>query len=559
MASDPHAHQLIDPETDPRATYMLEPDDVRGLLARIAVSPGTGTVTTFAPFTGGPLAAVPLSTPDDVARAAGLARAAQRPWALTPVAERAAVLLRLHDLVLANQSDVLDLIQLESGKSRAGAFEEVADVALIARHFGRRAVAYLAPRRVPGLVPLLTGVTVLRHPVGVVGVISPWNYPLALSLGDVLPALVAGNAVLLKPDTQTALTALWGVEQLEAAGLPAGLLQVVVGNGAEVGAAVVDAVDHVCFTGSTAVGRVVAARAGGRLIGASLELGGKNPMYVTEDVDIDVAAEGAARSCFAGAGQLCVSVERLYVHEDVADEFLAAFLHRVRALALGGDLAYTADVGSLTTIAQLAKVTAHVDDAVARGARVLAGGVRRADLGPLFYAPTVLDGVPADALAYREETFGPVVSVYRVASDDEAVAAMNDTEYGLNASVWTRSAARGRAIAARIESGTVNVNDGYAAAWGSIAAPQGGRKSSGLGARHGAEGIAQVTDAQTIAVQRGAHGLRVGLPGWLPGGPSGARRSVGAIGLGRLYELPAARWTALFTRALRLLKSTGRP
>jgi len=545
MATDPHAPQLIDPETDPRATYVLEPDDVRALLGRIAASPAARTQTTYAPFTGGPIAAVPLSTPDDVAQAARRARAAQRPWALTPVRERAAVLLRLHDLVLASQSDVLDLIQLESGKARAGAFEEVVDIALVARHYGRRAAGYLAARRVPGLLPVLTGTTVLRHPVGVVGVIAPWNFPLALAIGDVLPALVAGNAVVLKPDTQTVLTALWGAEQLEAAGLPAGLLQVVVGDGVQIGGAVIDAVDHICFTGATATGRAVAARAGERLIGASLELGGKNPMYVTEDVDIEVAAEGAVRACFASVGQLCLSAERLYVHESVVGEFLAAFVRRLRDLSLGGALDYTADVGSLTSSAQLAKVTAHVEDALARGARVLVGGAHRPDLGPLFYEPTVLDGVPPDAALFREETFGPVVSVYRVASDDEAVAAMNDTEYGLHASVWTRSAARGRAIAARVGAGTVTVNDAYGAAWGSVAAPQGGWKASGLGARHGAAGIAQVTRAQTVAVQRGAHGVP-GLPG------------AGGIGFGRLYELPGAQWTRLFTRALRVMKAVGR-
>ena len=545
MTSDARSPQLIDPETDPRATYVLEPDDVRALLDRIAVSPGARTEMTFAPFTGGPLAAVPLSTPDDVARAARGARAAQRLWAARPVRERAAVLLRLHDRVLDHQSDVLDLIQLESGKARASAFEEVADIALVARHYGRRAGDHLAPRRVPGLLPMLTAVTVLRHPVGVVGVISPWNYPLSLALGDVLPALVAGNAVLLKPDTQTVLTALWGVEQLEAAGLPAGLLHVVVGGGEAIGGAVVDVVDHVCFTGSTATGRVVAARAGNRLIGATLELGGKNPMYVTDSVDVEVAAEGAVRACFASSGQLCLSVERLYVHEAVADAFLAAFVRRVRGLRLGGGLDYTADVGSLTSAAQLAAVAAHVEDAVARGAAVLAGGVRRPDVGPLFYEPTVLDGVPADAALVREETFGPVVSVYRVASDDEAVAAMNDSAFGLNASVWTRSVARGRSIAARVEAGTVNVNEGYAAAWGSVGAPQGGWKASGAGHRRGAEGIAQVTRAQTVAVQRGAYGV-AGLPG------------VAGIGLGRLYGLPAAQWTRLFTRALRVMRATGR-
>ncbi|QTE29920.1 succinic semialdehyde dehydrogenase [Pengzhenrongella sicca] len=548
MTSDPRHPQLIDPETDPRATYVLEPDDVRVLLDKIVVSPGARTEMTFAPFTGGPLAAVPLSTPDDVARAARLARAAQRTWAARPVAERAAVLLRLHDLVLTQQSDILDLLQLESGKSRVDAFAEVADIALVARYFGRRAGALLADRGVGGLVPVLTQVRVRRHPVGVVGVISPWNYPLALSLGDVLPALVAGNAVLLKPDTQTALTALWGVEQLEAAGLPAGLVQVVVGDGESIGGAVVDAVDHVCFTGSTATGRIVGAQAGRRLVGASLELGGKNPLYVADDVDVEVAAEGAVRACFASAGQLCVSIERVYVHEAVADAFVVAFVRRVRQLVLGAGLDYQADVGSLTTAAHLAKVTAHVEDAVARGATVLTGGTARGDLGPLFFEPTVLTDVPADALAFREETFGPVVAVYPVASDDEAVAAMNDTEFGLTASVWTRDVRRGRAIAARIEAGSVNVNEGFAASWGSVAAPQGGWKASGLGARHSATGLAHVTREQTVAVQRGAHGLR---------GPGGTPVLPG-IGLGRMYALPAEQWTRAFTGALRLLKAVGR-
>lgn len=549
MTSDPRTPHLIDPETDPRATYVLEPDDVRVLLDRIAVSPGARTETTFAPFTGGPLAAVPLSTPDDVARAARSARAAQREWARRPVRARAAVLLRLHDLVLARQSDVLDLIQLESGKSRANAYEEVADVALLARHFGRRAAGYLAPRRVAGLLPVLTSTTVHQRPVGVVGIIAPWNYPLSLTIGDVLVALVAGNAVLLKPDTQTVLTALWGLEQLEAAGLPAGLVQVVVGDGAAIGGAVVDAVDHICFTGSTATGRVVAARAGQRLIGASLELGGKNPLYVADDVDVEVAAEGAVRACFTGAGQLCVSIERLYVHEGVADAFVAAFVRRVRGLVLGAGLDYAADVGSLVTPAQLGKVAVHVEDAISRGATALAGGVHRPDLGPLFYEPTVLDGVPADAALFRAETFGPVVSIYRVASDDEAIAAMNDTEFGLNASVWTRSAARGRAIAAQVESGAVNVNEGYTSAWGSVGAPQGGWKASGLGARHGREGIEQVTRVQTVAVQRGVHGrpARAGIPG-VPG-----------IGLGRVYGLGAERWTRVFTSALRVIKAVGLP
>ncbi len=393
---------------------------------------------------------------------------------------------------------------MESGKSRRSAFEEVADVAILTRHYARRGPRYLADRRAPGMLPVLTGTRVHRRPVGVVGVIAPWNYPLTLAFAEAVPALVAGNAVVLKPDPQTTLSALWGAELLEEAGLPGDLFLVVAGGG-DVGAAVTDHVDHIAFTGSTATGRKVAARAGERLIGATLELGGKNPLYVAADADVRAAARGAVRACFSNSGQLCVSVERLVLHEDVADAFLDEFVPLVREMRLGAGLDYSADMGSLTSRAQLDRVVAHVEDAIARGARVLAGGVHRADIGPWFYAPTVLDDVPDDAACAREETFGPVVSVRRVASDDEAVRVMNDSEFGLNASVWTRDVARGRRIAARVEAGTVNVNDGYSAAWGSVGAPMGGFKASGLGRRHGREGIEALTEAQTISVQRGAN------------------------------------------------------
>lgn len=532
-------HGLMDPETDPRAAYVLEPDDLRPLLARAVTSPGAGTYTHHAPWTGAPLATLPVATPDDVARAARRARAAQRLWAATPTRDRARLLLRVHDLLLSRQSDVLDLIQLENGKARAAAFEEVVDVALIARHLGVRAGRYLADERRAGILPGLTRVRVAHDPVGVVGVVAPWNYPLSLTLGDVLPALVAGNAVLLRPDPQTPLTALWAVELLEDAGMPRGLVQVVLGDGATVGAAVVDHVDHLVFTGSTATGRVVAARAGERLVPSSLELGGKNAMYVADDVDVEVAAEGAVRACFGGTGQLCVSIERLYVHEDVAEAFLAAFARRTRALRVGTGLDYRSDLGSLTSAEQLARVVEHVEDALSGGARVLAGGVHRTDLGPYVYEPTILDGVGELARAFREETFGPVVAVSRVASDDEAVAAMNDSPAGLNASVWTASTRRGTALADRLRAGTVNVNEGYQAAWGSVAAPQGGRGDSGWGRRHGPEGLLALTTARTVAVQRGVHGVRVA-----------GRTVVPPFGPGRVLAMPPERWTAALTPVL---------
>ncbi len=537
--------ELHDPETDPLATYVLEPDDLRTLTDRLAVGPGHATHTPVAPFTGAPIASIPLSTPDDVARAARRARAAQRLWAARPMRERTAVLLRLHDLLLARQSDVLDLIQIETGKARAHAFEEVVDIANVARHYAARAGAYLADRRVLGLIPGLTATRVVRHPVGVVGVISPWNMPLTLVLGDVLPALVAGNAVLLRPDRQTTLTALWAAELLDDAGLPDDLLQVVSGD-RTIGAAVVDHADAVIFTGSTGGGRDVAGRAGTRLIPTTLELGGKNGVYVADDVDVEVTAKGLVRTSFASVGQVCVSAERVYVHEAVYDEVVAAFVARTQALRLGSGLDYRSDMGSLTSADQLARVVEHVEDAVGHGATVLAGGEQRPDLGPYFYEPTILADVPPQARCFREETFGPVVAVYPVASDDEAVAAVNDTEYGLAAGVWTADERRGWAIARRLRAGSVAVNEAYVAAWAPIGAPQAGWGISGLGARHGREAVLAATRPQTIALQHATHGL-VGRRG--PG-----------LGLDRMvFDLGADVWTRLYTGALQAMRRARLP
>lgn len=525
------ADLLVDPQ-DPRSTYLLEPDDVAYLVSRVVAADGQSHAST-SPFTGAPLASIPRSSVPDVARAVADARRAQTSWERTPVGERARVLLALHDIVLDEQSEVLDLIQLESGKSRGSAYEEIADVAQVTRHYGVRGPSYLKPRSVRGMLPLLTGTTVERHAVGVVGVISPWNYPLTLALADVLPALVAGNAVVLKPDEQTTLTALWAADALARAGLPDGLLQIVVG-GAHIGGALVDQADHIAFTGSTAVGRVIANQAAERLVGVTLELGGKNPLYVAADADVESAAEGAVRACFSNSGQLCMSIERLILHEDIAEEFLGFFLPRVKSLRLGAGLDYSADVGSLTTQAQLDRVVEHVDDGIARGARVLAGGVQRSDVGPLFYAPTVLKELPDDALCMREETFGPVVTVTEVPDDDAAIRAMNDTQYGLNASIWTSDTRRGRKLASQVKAGTVNINDGYAAAWGSVAAPMGGFKDSGHGRRHGREIIEAVTEAQTVSVQRGVgHGAS----------------------LDALFSLPDGQGQEILTRGLRILRA----
>ncbi|MFF3341671.1 succinic semialdehyde dehydrogenase [Streptomyces flavidovirens] len=463
---------------------------------------GSGRTANHTPFTGEKLADLPESTPEDVATAFARARAAQPVWAAVPVRQRAAILLRFHDLVLERQAEVLDLIQLETGKARLHAHEEIQAVAIAARHYGRKAASYLRPKRRTGAIPTLTKVTELRQPRGVVGQIAPWNYPFELSIGDALPAFVSGNAVVMKPDTETALTALWARDLLVEAGLPAEVFQVVLGDGPVIGPEIVKHADYVSFTGSTRTGREVAQGAAARLIGVSLELGGKNAMLVLEDADVEKAAAGAVRACFSSAGQLCISIERLYVHESIADDFVARFAARTKAMRLGTSLTYGADMGSLAGERQLENVKRHVEEAVAKGATLVAGGVARPDIGPLFFEPTILDGVEAPMAVCTEETFGPVVSIYRFTDEDEVVEQANATPYGLNSSVWTKNGRRGHAIAARLRTGTVNINEGYAPAYGSVQAPMGGMKESGLGRRHGSEGILKYTEAQTVAHQR---------------------------------------------------------
>lgn len=532
MSADPDGTSSAGtpPATEPR----VSPELIRRLVARVAASPGARTLLTTTPLTGAALAEIPQCSVEDVDAAVANARFAQAGWAATSVRRRADVLRRVHDLVLSRRDEILDLVQLESGKARGHAYEEVADVAINARFYARRGPKLLADVRRGGIVPVLTRTREVRHPKGVVGIVAPWNYPLALSVSDSLPALLAGNAVVLKPDSQTTLTGLWGADLLAEAGLPEGLFQVVAGPGSVVGTALFDAVDYICFTGSTATGLRVAQQAAGRLVGASLELGGKNGCYVADDADLDRAAETLVRDCFSSAGQLCVSIERIYVHEAVADAFLERFVPRVRDLRLGAGLDYTADVGSLASASQLATVTSHVEDAVARGAKVLAGGRPRPDVGPLFFEPTLLTDVPPAAACHAEETFGPVVSIYRVAGDDEAVRLINDTRYGLNGAVWTRDIRRGAWLARQLRTGTASVNESYTATWGSIGAPMGGRGQSGIGRRHGAEGLYRFTEVQNVAVQRGP-------------------------GLGVLYGLGPRRFADTFSRLLSLAKTLHFP
>jgi succinate-semialdehyde dehydrogenase/glutarate-semialdehyde dehydrogenase len=463
-------------------------------------------------MTGAPLGQVPNCTADDVAAAATRARAVQAVWAATPVRERADVLLRFHDLVLQRQDEVLDLIQLENGKARRHAFEEVMDVCLTARYYAHTAADYLKPKRRRGVQLVLTEVWEHHHPKGVVGIVSPWNYPLTLGISDALPALVAGNAVLTKPDRQTPFSALWAVRLLEDAGMPAGLVQVVTGSGAELGTPIIEHSDFLMFTGSTEVGRGVAAEAGRRLIGCSMELGGKNALLLLDDADVEKAVKGAVRAAFSNTGQLCISIERMYIPRALWDEFVPRFVTATNALKLSAALDYSGDMGSLISEKQLQTVATHVDDARAKGAAVLAGGRARPDIGPYFYEPTILSDVHEGMTVFADETFGPVVSLYPVDTEDDAIEKANDSPYGLNFSIWTSDPKRGRSVGARLQAGTVNVNEAYAAAWASIDAPMGGMKASGIGRRHGEHGILKYTEPQTIAIEKV---LPVGVPSWL--------------------------------------------
>ena len=480
----------------------MEPAVTRRLLAHAAVGPNPERREVIAPFTGAVLYSMPISTEVDVAACVATARKAQGWWAQRPVQERARIFLKFHDLVMQRRDEGLDIIQRETGKARRDAMEEILDVLIVARHYARDAVRLMRPVRHRGVLPLLVGVQELRHPKGVVGIISPWNYPLTLAASDAIPALLAGNAVVLKPDPQTSLTALWVVDLMIEAGVPESVIRVVTGEGQDVGPMVIDRVDYVMFTGSTQVGREVARRCGERLIGCSLELGGKNAMIIRADVDVARAAEIAVRACFANAGQLCVSIERMYIHEEVMQPFLDLFLPRVAAMRMAAEIGWGADMGSLISQRQLDRVQVHLADAIAHGARVLVGGRARPEVGPYYLEPTVLAGVTEDMELCRDETFGPVVAVYPFSSDEQAVAMANDTFYGLNASVLTRDTQAGRKIAAQLKAGTVNINEGYAAAWGSVRAPMGGMGDSGLGRRHGREGFLQYTEVQTIATQR---------------------------------------------------------
>jgi len=486
---------------------------LRALTGRLDASTtgDTGRMPVTAPATDERIGSIPELSAADVEAAAARTRAAATDWRAASVADRSAVIERFANLVADNRDELLDLVQLETGKSRIDAFEEVIEVPQSADYYAGTAAEVLSTERRRSGFPLLTTAEVQYEPVGVVGVISPWNYPLTLSFTDLVPALLAGNGVVLKPDEKTPFTALRLAELLAEAGLPEGVLSVVTGDGPTVGGTLVDCVDYITFTGSSETGRTVAERAGRNLIDCSLELSGKNPFIVLDDADLDTAVRGAINGAFTNAGQLCLATERIYVERPLYEDFLDAFVTATNALTLGAPFEYATDVGSLIGGDQLERVEAHVTDAVESGAQVHTGGQTRPDIGPYFYEPTVLTDVPDDSLAACEETFGPLVTVEPVQSGANAVEAANSSPYGLNGSVWSSDGARAEALARKLNCGTVCINDSHTAGWAAYDAPMGGVERSGIGRRHGPEGLRRYVEPKTVAKSR------VGPLGSVPG------------------------------------------
>ncbi|HTR72231.1 MAG TPA: aldehyde dehydrogenase family protein [Solirubrobacteraceae bacterium] len=455
------------------------------------------------PATGRTIGSVPDLGPEAVAEMARRGRIAQPAWEAYGFDGRSQILRRAQKWVMDNAERIIATIVSETGKTYEDA--SLAEIGYAGNAFGfwaKQAPEYLADERVKPSQLLVKGKRiVLRYrPLGLIGVIGPWNYPFVNSVGDCIPALAAGNAVILKPSEVTPLTSLLIAEGLRECGLPEDVFQVATGRG-PTGAALIEHVDMIMFTGSTATGRKVAEAAARRLIPASLELGGKDPMIVLADADLERAANFATYYAMQNAGQTCISIERVYVEAPVYDEFVAKVSDKVRALRVGPPQGFgSVEVGAITFPPQLAKIEAHVADAVDKGARVLAGGhaVQSAGEGR-FYEPTVLVDVDHTMACMTEETFGPTLPIMKVADADEAVRLANDSPYGLGASVFSRDTARGEQIARRLEVGAANVNDAMIN-YTVLELPMGGAKASGLGSRHGAGGIRKYCSQQAIVV-----------------------------------------------------------
>ncbi|MBA3440790.1 MAG: aldehyde dehydrogenase family protein, partial [Pyrinomonadaceae bacterium] len=422
----------------------------------------TREIISFDPATAEEIGRAPLLSAAEVTEAVRHAREAQGQWAKLSFRERGRIVMRARQIALDEMESIAELISRETGKPIAEAVSmEIVPTLDLMQHFARHTARLLRDEKVDiGQYGLMGRSSNIHYrPLGVVGIISPWNFPWAIPLGEVVMALMAGNSVVLKPSELTPLTGVKIGEVFNRAGLPEGLLEVATGDGSTGQALVEASIDKIMFTGSVATGKHVAETAAKRLVPVVLELGGKDPMIVLEDADIRVAASAAVWGAFANSGQACASVERCYVDERIAPQFLARVVEETKALRQNIPTHAGTDIGAMSSERQLQTVEGHVHEAVARGARVLTGGNRNGTLPGSFYEPTVLDRADHTMLVMRDETFGPVLPIMTFRTEDEAVGLANDSSYGLTASVWTRDVARGRKIASRIEAGTVMVNE----------------------------------------------------------------------------------------------------
>lgn len=452
------------------------------------------------PATGEVLRELECAREQEVRGAVARARSGQAAWADIGVKARVAMLKEFQRLLQRKKCEVARAITRESGKPVAEALTtEILVVLDAARFLIENAYRFLRDEPVlhGSLAMKLKRGRLVREPYGVVGIISPWNYPFSIPATETLAALAAGNAVVLKPSEFTSVVGFELQSLLRAAGVPPEVFQVVVGDGAT-GAALVDSpLDKLVFTGSVATGKRIAAAAAPRMLPLVLELGGKDPMLVLDDADVDVASSAAVWGAFMNAGQTCLSVERCYVHRSIYGKFLLACAEKTKKLRVGNGLDPATDVGPMIHERQLRIVEWQVEDAIARGARVLTRGHRLPELGKNFYEPTVIADVSHGMRLMREETFGPVLALMKVDGDEEAVAFANDSEFGLAASMWTRDRTRGDRLARRIRAGTVMVND-VISSFGISEAPHGGVKSSGIGRTHGRFGLEEMVRLKYI-------------------------------------------------------------
>lgn len=461
-------------------------------------------IISYNPATGEEVGRARVASAIEIKEAVERAREAQKSWARLSYAERGRIVLRARAVVLDEIEIIASLISEETGKPVAEALAmELAPTLDLMQFFARRTGRLLRAEKINiGQYGLMgRSSRIVYKPLGVVGIISPWNFPWAIPLGEVVMSLMAGNAVVLKPSELTPLTGLKIGEVFQRAGLPEGLLAVVTGDGKS-GAALVEAQpDKIMFTGSVATGKRVAELAAGNLTPVVLELGGKDPMIVFEDADIENAAKAAVWGAFANSGQACASVERCYVHERIAPQFIERVVKETRALRQDAGALEDTDLGAMSSERQLKIVEEHVDDALSRGARVLTGGKRASNLEGSFYPPTVIEGVNHSMTLMCEETFGPVLPLMTFKTEEEAIKLANDSVFGLTASVWTKNIRRGRAVAEQIEAGTVMVNE-VLYTHGIAQTPWGGMKQSGLGRTHGRLGLLELVAPQHIHINR---------------------------------------------------------